>query len=589
MIKANFTFYDDLLWVLSSQHTDNPTQKNWLHCGMPIAFKVGRNVVGVDEGEKMLRAVLSDLFKDLASGSRSEKNRTPEDIYENLFKSFLRQKDLSEVSQDREVHSTRRLKPGCNQIGFLLDFFKLPPTIVPKLVQILKHHRLSQEEIDGLIRKATDKEGYVRLDQLLIGLNGKQTLIDGVHPKKTVEGIYLPQLEGFLLEAGLAVSEVKGLVEKSVDREGDVKLNRFFAALSKELGDPQSQKSLMSAHGISESSTRTSKQVIKEILASILREKNLSTENVKTILETLSIAETKTLSTSPKQSLSGLPLGRTEDLPEGLSKLWGTEILNQAKLKPTTEMQGDVVTARFLSTLTKEPANGLKPTDRSQYLFMISPSDDQGDIMFHDHGAGSSTRGGRIRPAIEPGLMGNGIYQEALRNLAGRPLENRENAWSHAAAGANSAYVRGHTPVDHLPEPLPRLVERMIWMAQGGIQRSRIHLSPPDLGRLELRLIIEHGHLRAQIGAETLWAKEIIDSNMTQLRQQLSDMGFVVDHFDVMNGLSDPGSQGKHDMWGLRERDIAEPNDRDRLKAKADPRISDNPVLDESHQIHVTV
>ena len=79
----------------------------------------------------------------------------------------------------------------------------------------------------------------------------------------------------------------------------------------------------------------------------------------------------------------------------------------------------------------------------------------------------------------------------------------------------------------------------MLWMAQSGEQKGTIHISPPELGRLDLDVVIRQGHLQAHLSAENPQVKEILEANMGQLKQHLTDLGFVVDRFDVLVGLED--------------------------------------------------
>ena len=53
---------------------------------------------------------------------------------------------------------------------------------------------------------------------------------------------------------------------------------------------------------------------------------------------------------------------------------------------------------------------------------------------------------------------------------------------------------------------------------------------------LDLDLVIKQGHLEANLSAETLQVKELIEANLGQLKQQLTDLGFVVDKFEVIQG-----------------------------------------------------
>jgi flagellar hook-length control protein FliK len=100
-----------------------------------------------------------------------------------------------------------------------------------------------------------------------------------------------------------------------------------------------------------------------------------------------------------------------------------------------------------------------------------------------------------------------------------------------------------------LPEPLPKILDRMVWMVQGGIQKTTVALSPPELGRIQLNLVIENGQIRGVLGTESPMVKELIDANLNQLRAQLEAQGFVVQSFDVMVGLNQHQHSQHETAW----------------------------------------
>jgi hypothetical protein len=152
-------------------------------------------------------------------------------------------------------------------------------------------------------------------------------------------------------------------------------------------------------------------------------------------------------------------------------------------------------------------------------------------------------------------------YVPERHGQRGLPLGSRsEHAEIHSGkgtAGVVSAFAESTKavqetaptqqprPTTELPHPLPRILDRMVWMIQGGEQRSRIQISPPELGRLDIELYVRQGgRIQASLGAETLAVKELIESSLSQLRQQLADHGLSVEKFDVMVGLADRGFSG---------------------------------------------
>ena len=92
-------------------------------------------------------------------------------------------------------------------------------------------------------------------------------------------------------------------------------------------------------------------------------------------------------------------------------------------------------------------------------------------------------------------------------------------------------------------------------MAQSGERKGILHISPPELGRLDLEVVVSQGRLQANMSAESHQVKEMIEANLSQLRQQLADQGFVVDRIEVKVGLDERRfSDGKEPFFKGRKR-----------------------------------
>ncbi|MFP4037686.1 MAG: flagellar hook-length control protein FliK, partial [Desulfobacteraceae bacterium] len=86
-------------------------------------------------------------------------------------------------------------------------------------------------------------------------------------------------------------------------------------------------------------------------------------------------------------------------------------------------------------------------------------------------------------------------------------------------------------------------------------QHARVHVSPPDLGRLDLDLVIKNSHLHAHLSAENHAVKELLEANLQQLRQQLNGLGFVVERFELDVGLKERrGADAEEWAWGKGRR-----------------------------------
>ena len=149
----------------------------------------------------------------------------------------------------------------------------------------------------------------------------------------------------------------------------------------------------------------------------------------------------------------------------------------------------------------------------------------------------SSTEGGKT--ASKSGAHRGGVTADNTPSRSATGAEFSLSRGDRAAGPQQAGSVRATPSAVPLPEPLPKIVDRMVWMVRAGEQMSRIQISPPELGRLELEIVIRQGHLHANLNAENPAVKEIIEANLQQLKQQLNNMGFVVDRFEVAAGLSD--------------------------------------------------
>jgi hypothetical protein len=83
-----------------------------------------------------------------------------------------------------------------------------------------------------------------------------------------------------------------------------------------------------------------------------------------------------------------------------------------------------------------------------------------------------------------------------------------------------------------------------------GQTRARISLQPPSLGKVHMHIITEENQVRATFFAETPQVKEIIESNLPQLRQSFLQQGLKVEHFNVFVGYHPSENQAeKHSLF----------------------------------------
>ncbi len=81
---------------------------------------------------------------------------------------------------------------------------------------------------------------------------------------------------------------------------------------------------------------------------------------------------------------------------------------------------------------------------------------------------------------------------------------------------------------------------RIVTMVADEVQNARIHLDPPELGSLEIKLQVSQDQATVQVQAQHAHVREVLESNAHRLRDALAGQGITLDSFDV----SEQGSSG---------------------------------------------
>ncbi len=86
-------------------------------------------------------------------------------------------------------------------------------------------------------------------------------------------------------------------------------------------------------------------------------------------------------------------------------------------------------------------------------------------------------------------------------------------------------------------EKIVNAVENSIrFLVTEGEKKVNISLQPPELGRVEVELLVKDSQVTATINAENAAVKEVIMSNLDQLKTNLENAGIGVNKFDVEVG-----------------------------------------------------
>lgn len=97
----------------------------------------------------------------------------------------------------------------------------------------------------------------------------------------------------------------------------------------------------------------------------------------------------------------------------------------------------------------------------------------------------------------------------------------------------------------------PAMGSRIITMVAENIQQAEIHLDPPELGSLEIKLQINQEQANVQVQVQNPQVKEVLEANAQRLKNELAEQGIELAGFDVsqqqQGGQSGDSSGGSAD------------------------------------------
>jgi len=479
----------------------------------------------------------------------------------------------------------------------------IPDSLTNQLILFLKDQGFSLKEINQLISSSRNKEGLIKLDSLFTKLTGNfnsgidlesgseiplkhltetlhkqfiSFLQNHGHSKEEINDLFpaynnktgldggdllnkngsfintsnIPQVEELLFKMGILSGDVKKLMEKCINGKGELEIGKLTGEINKLLKNPVSESNLVtllmandinvtprlfnkknnnvtitdSMINLDRIPSKELQNKIKQNIATLLKEKGIPEQEVKSFLSSFDI------------NLKRMKLNKYSGFWKPDS--WNERILGILKNEKVM-ISGELGKNWFqengelkldIAELIKNGKNKITPEQLLKLTSKKTPAE-------------NSTR--------EAGIKDEKSFIQVKENLETSDI----NLGTEKNIKIVSNIKNANTAIS-LPQPLPKVLDRMMWMIRTGEQKSRIHIRPPELGRLDIDLTIKNGHLQANMSAESIIVKEIIEANLNQLKQQLSNHGLTVDKFDVMVGL-DNRDKKDNETWagGKRRRD----------------------------------
>lgn len=517
----------------------------------------------------------------LINQAKKGKNQTPGDIGVSLFNSLLqrisksfRQKgwglSLYETSglnqktdgkdQGKDVNPLLSLNKKIRELGVPVSQLVLPETALPQVIFFLEKQGLSKERIDQLIQSARCNDGSLRVDPFLPFLINQEKGVK--NQALVIQSKDVPRLEEALYNKGMGAGEIKEIIEKSVKPDGDVDLDRLSSALLKfrsthvqkdfisllERFDIKNKPNIIEKNGldpelkkelinIAKSPSQDVQQNIKQNISSLLIQKGIPPQDVKSFLEGLNIQYAKSTlratappSTEPNALLSQVTISNQSVWGKGG---WDEKIL--------AILQGERV------IITKGENKG-RIGEKGEYRLNMTELSKHGDTKARGDLFKEISLAKRSANTDDTGHQGKPVNESKGHPQAKEGFATGLTMVKQDVAPSQIGQPQQSKTAVNLPQPLPKIVDRMFWMIRAGEQHGRMILNPPEMGRLDLDLSIKHSHIQVHMGAESVATKELIEAGLGQLRQQLSDQGFIVEKFEVMVGLNDK-RENENGMW----------------------------------------
>lgn len=222
------------------------------------------------------------------------------------------------------------------------------------------------------------------------------------------------------------------------------------------------------------------------------------------------------------------------------------------------QVQEDGVSMTQLANLT----DGLEVVESEDQLQQNMPVMNGQQSMTNGQGQqqGSQLQGEASFDVVVPGQQdSNAVENDSVANQSISFQQNLDNQ-----IGANQKVEGNATQTNQARETYnvpQQIVEQAKLLQRGTDSQMIIKLNPEHLGQLSLKVSVNgNGGVTATFHTDNAQVRAILETTMTQLRQQLDEQGIKVDNVEVHTGLpdgqlpQDQGQQGFYQQQGQQVR-----------------------------------
>lgn len=222
----------------------------------------------------------------------------------------------------------------------------------------------------------------------------------------------------------------------------------------------------------------------------------------------------------------------------------------QPAVQQVQEVQEDGVSMTHLSNLT----DGLEVVESEGQLQQNMPVMNGQQSMTNGQGQqqGSQLQGeASFDVVVQSQQDGKNVENDSVANQGLSFQQNLDNQ-----IGANQKVEGNATQTNQARETYnvpQQIVEQAKLLQRGTDSQMIIKLNPEHLGQLSLKVSVNgNGGVTATFHTDNAQVRAILETTMTQLRQQLDEQGIKVDNVEVHTGLPDgqlPQDQGQQGFY----------------------------------------
>jgi hypothetical protein len=426
--------------------------------------------------------------------------------------------------------------------GISLKDLSLSPKSLPALKNLLLAQGLSEDDVQPLLESLFGGDGRqeIEITQLLTKLSELKVLTDRKACAPVLEVSVLPYLETLLRSLGLDVVQARKAMTLARVDGGRLRLKGLAQALKGIMGNmPEETKAasinqgsgedvqgLLARIGVVDEATKMNGPMSLERFVQLLEDKvaNLASQSA---------------SKGEIENHMNRLLGHVLAEPKSQGRRSGSKAFGGAKqhLFPVEGLRDESVSQNFAKGIEDMVARGAWKTSRLQgespslvkgLQDMVSSARPQADASTHadNKSAELFLKAKEQMILVKRGPLDQRVDQDTKNTL----YSAREAVMDQPQTAGTAARQMARPFPLHVINQVGR---QMAFAIRRGENQVRLQLKPPDLGSIQLNMVMKDHVLKVAMITEHLAVKELLMSHVQELREALVEQGVELQRIDI--------------------------------------------------------